>query len=143
MDTIERVRALIRLAADERTPIEEARTAALTAVRLIVRERVELVAAHASRAKPVALDDLLNVAVDEANESLRRWPEAGPTPKGRPRARPASTPKPSILRAKSAGFCAMCGDTYAQGDRVVWLPETREIVHVECNAGRGRRPDIR
>lgn len=138
MDTIvARIMKLIELAVDDRTPIEEARTAGVTACQMIVRHKLQLVEARkAVEATRSILEEV------EIIESQRRWPEAGPTPRGRPAKPTGRSAEQQVVTAQSAGFCAMCGDTYAQGERVVFLSKRREVVHRACFRGRGRHPDL-
>lgn len=146
-DRIERVRKLVALAADANTPSEEARNAAVAACRIIVEQKLTI----SNGGGVSAFDEIFASAVrdmerageDSFDEAIgrRRWPGAGPTPKGRPAA-PKRDTSETLITARSAGFCAACGDAYAQGERVVWVALRREILHVECFRGQGRRPDL-
>lgn len=132
---------LISLASDERTPIEEARTAGVTACQMITKHRLTLVdPSKAVEAGSIDLNSFFNEV--EVVESARRWPDAGPTPRGRPAKKHKEGEGEHMVTAQSAGFCALCGDTYARGERVVFLAKRREIVHEACFRGRGRRPDL-
>lgn len=146
---VERVRALITKATDPGASTEEARSCAMIACKLIVEHRLEIVADRNGK----TLEDLLSeelataFSADEVViESSRRWPDAGPIPRGRATAR-AETPKSKrdpirMIRASSAGFCSVCGDSYAKGDRIAYVINDQKVAHPDCLSGRGRRPNV-
>lgn len=142
MDTIiARIMKLIDLAIDDRTPIEEARTAGVTACQMIARHKLTLTdPAKAVEASGIDLGSFFHEV--EIVESVRRWPDAGPTPRGRPAKPKREREGDRVVTAQSAGFCALCGDAYTKGERVIFMAERREIAHGTCFRGRGRRPDL-
>ena len=127
---LEQVRSLIALAGNESTPTEEARSAAHTAARVIMREGFEISEKRSAVSK--FLDDLSSVEA----APRRRWPEAGPSPRGVSREKKQQAQGDVVITAKSAGFCAECGDAYPKGARVVWQGKDRRIVHRECHSAR-------
>lgn len=82
--------------------------------------------------------------VQPATQSRRRWPEAGPTPQGRPvprsGAKRAKHPDHAPVVAQAAGFCERCGDAYAKQEEVIFNVRTRTILHKECAEARSPRP---
>ncbi len=132
---LDRVRSLLNFAADPGAEQEEARTAAVTAARLIKREGfvVEIKKPGLSPIEEV-LDELTRAGPH------RRWPEAGPSPRGRSPAKKKAPTTDHILTAKAAGFCSECGDAYPKGARVVWQAKERRIVHRECHSARRGEP---
>ena len=125
-DVVARVRSLLALAADAGTPREEARTAAMQACALIVREKLLDV-------KPV----IVEVPTTEAGAgSPRRWGDIGPRPRGRAVGR---NEVDQIIEARAAGTCAVCRRAYEKGDRVVFQKREREFVHPECRSKRRGR----
>lgn len=125
-DVVDRVRLLIALATDASTPSEEARTAAMRACALIVRENL-------IDSKPVVVE----VPTTEAGaRSPRRWGDIGPRPRGRAVDRDEVD---QIIEARAAGTCAVCRRSYAKGDRVVFQKREREFVHPDCRSKRRGR----
>lgn len=141
MTTLDKVRGLIAMASADGMALEEARAMALTAVRLIARDNLVI-------SDPLDAEDGRRTPNDERNlqrseregrETLRRWPEAGPTPRARAVRRPdgstnSAPPVDLVVTARAAGFCAICGDAFPKGERVVWRVATRDIAHLGCHA---------
>lgn len=105
---------------------------ALTAVRLIARDGLVI-------SDPLEADAdqerNLQRSEREGRETVRRWPNAGPTP--RARAVPpdgSSSVADRMVTAKAAGFCVVCGDAFPKGERVVWRKASQDIAHIGCHA---------
>jgi len=150
---VETIQKLIDLAADERTPLNEARAAALRAVRLIRQHGLEVVPSG-STARRFGFGDLLEEMLRDASRreqsrSRRRWPDVTPA-RARPRTPPESVSSEEpfrpgyndeVVRTRSAGVCSVCRDVYGRGERVVWMPDLRHFCHTECYAkARAGRP---
>jgi len=131
---LDQIRSLLTLAADERTPIEEARNAALAAARLIVRGEYTVL----EKGNGFDFSALVSEIQNEAPR--RRWPEAGPSPRGFSREKKPEPRSDVVITARSAGFCEECGDTYPKGSRVIWQGKDRRIVHRECHSARRGTP---
>lgn len=138
MSTLEKVKRLIVMASAEGMALEEARAMALTAVRLIARDG--LVLSDPLGDDPMTAEEDHNFQHRErvARDTIRRWPEAGPTPRARPvRRADGTTAEQSadrMVTAKAAGFCAVCADAFPKGERVVWRKATQDIAHLACHA---------
>lgn len=141
MSKLEKVRQLIAMATNAGTAPEEARSFALTAVRLIASEGIELRERSRLDAKIDMLDDMLS---GQASAPRRRWPDAGPSPRARPMRRADGTDAPAagdrMITTKAAGFCAVCRDTFPKGERVVWRTATQDLAHAGCHAS-NRTPE--
>lgn len=139
MSKLDKVRQLIAMATNAGTTPEEARSFALTAVRLIAAEGFELRERSRLDAKIEMIDEMLS---GQASAAKRRWPDAGPSPRARParRADDASTAGDRIITTKVAGFCSVCRDTFPKGERVVWRTATQDLAHTSCHAS-NRTPE--
>jgi hypothetical protein len=104
MDPHDRVRRLLALATDAGASPEEARTAAMTACRLIVKHK--LLADGPARATDVA---------------ARRRParESAANDDARPRRRAKPEPERASYRAKARGTCAFCRKPFGPEDDVM------------------------
>lgn len=136
---IDKIRKLIAMATNDATTPEEARTFALTAITLIVSEKIELRDPGLVGAGPsqVSLDELLKRG-DERLQRDRRWPDAGPTPRARPvRRADGSMQQPAgsdtMITTRAAGFCAECKDAFPKGARMVWRKATQDLAHLACH----------
>lgn len=142
MSALEKVKRLIVMASADGMAIEEARAMALTAVRLIVRDGLVLSDPFAdvvSGHRAADEDRDLQRSERAGRETIRRWPDAGPTPRARAvrradgtNASPATADR--MVTAKAAGFCSVCGDAFPKGERVVWRSLTQDISHLACHA---------
>ena len=147
MGVLETVDKLIELAARDTTPENEARNAALRAVKMI-REHDLKVVDGSSEMDPMDFGAAIHRAAEEAMRNVtwrRRWPDVEPA-----RARPRSKPKPkktkpppeppkddqgdAVVVAKHAGICSICSDVYGRGEKVIWMPDKRTFCHTECYA---------
>ncbi len=100
----ERVRLLLRLAADPGAAPEEARTAAYTAAKMISQHRIP-------------------VGIAAAPEPPQYRSPPPPAAEAKPKRRP--------IASKFAGFCACCGGPYRIGERVLWA-RGEGAIHLGC-----------
>ncbi len=111
---------------------------ALTAVRLIARDGLVLSDPIEDELRAADGERDLRHSERVGRDTVRRWPEAGPTPRARPvrRADGSSAEQSAdrVVTAKSAGFCAVCADAFPKGERVVWRKATQDIAHLGCHA---------
>ncbi len=109
---------------------------ALTAVRLIARDGLEICEPGSV---PLASARPSRSAERAAEETVRRWPAAGPTPRARPKRSDGSeVHEPTgtgtrIVTTKTAGFCAVCGDAFPKGEKVVWRTVSQDLAHLSCH----------
>jgi hypothetical protein len=106
VDAIERVRKLIVLATTEGTPEQEARTAALLAVRIIAREKLNV-----SRDGMNGPRDMRKMFEDLVNGTPVRPPPPGYDYHAVPKRK---------IRAKYPGRCGTCGDSFEEGAVIFW-----------------------
>lgn len=140
---LDKVRKLIALAVSTKSE-HEARTAALSAIRLMTDEGF-VVSLSAN-----IFDEVPRGSTVESN---RRWPDSGPLARGRPKAtdpdvKPWAQRRPKrkqaeqppedfgddIVTTHAAGKCSACSDPYEKGEKVIWLPAQSAFCHLACYA---------
>jgi len=131
----ELARKLLRQATDPGATKEEARTFAFKVCRLIADHGLEI------SDRPVE-PDFWRQVLKEQRDVYQRAQASKARPKSRAHGPPRPTIKISAITASAAGFCSMCEDTYAKGEKVGWNPVTRKVGHLSCWASRGREPDL-
>ncbi len=159
--TLQKVHLLIELAARDDTPIDEARAAAFTAVRLIKKHGFKISDGSVGSTTPraffkgglgVDFEEMFKQAIANSEsakaKTRRRWPDAGKTPRAKPRdsGRPFPGPETKspetetydsshvVLVAQHAGICSVCNDVYGKGERIIWMPNDKVICHLNCYA---------
>lgn len=144
---LDKIRALVTRAAHPETPVEEARTSAVIACKLIVQEKVELVVKN-GRAPPPPSGRVWAPGTGDVDwfsifdEILRH---AGPFDWRPPRPRPGPRPRrrdtfyaacPASLKLK----CVCCKSPIAPGATVTWVGDREligakslaEVTHERC-----------
>lgn len=104
-----RAQQLIALAVCDTTPQEEARTAAMVAVKLI-SENDLLAAPRPEQDLRKWFDDMMWSVRGQAVDVDVPPPAPAPTP----------SPKGKNMKAKFKGTCVSCGKTVAKGEPIVW-----------------------
>jgi hypothetical protein len=119
--TFERVRSLISRALHPGTPVEEARTSAVIACRLLAEH-----GPLRPDTQPVDLESIEREAFD------RGYMEGAADAK-----RMASPPVPKrhVIASKYAGRCQSCGGAYRIGESIAWA-KGEGAVHVRCAGSR-------
>lgn len=105
-EAILKVDALIRKALSTESE-EESRTCALTAVKLIVKEKLVVISSHDAAARAAIRGNAYQNAVNVTK-----------SPRGSPQRR--SPPVTPPTRTGFATTCLFCGDNIAAGDMVFW-----------------------
>jgi hypothetical protein len=120
---------LHKLLAMAKSPVEEeARTAALMAVRLIHEHKIEL--RLPSKGYPIGVTEPLTSWDWKPSEPAKPKPPSTPPPKPPPRV-PKYQEVPVSLVAKFGGVCKQCARHYSAGESILWL-KGRGATHYNC-----------
>lgn len=116
---VQRVRDLVRLAANDGAAEAEARTAALAACKLISKHGM-IVLAHLP--EPMIVERIVERA-PEPRRATSYSPPPPPHPHGHRGRR--------VIRSRYASSCRVCGDPIEVGDLVSWV-RGEGVSHPEC-----------
>lgn len=105
---LRRLHDLVRLALDSGASTEEARTAAMAAVRIVSQHKLY------EPAKPVV--KYINISQPQ------------------PKYKTEDKSKARFITAKYVAMCPVCSDWISPGVRCVWIPDTKKILHKDCYA---------
>ena len=126
----DRLRQLVALATNPATTEEEARTTALVACRLIMKEQLldKLCTPVSSTAAP------LRKHVGATRRPINPAPPS-PSPSSPPPAPTAPAPPATlrrVMKSKYPGSCHVCHKDYAPGDPIAWAKH-HPTIHAKCD----------
>lgn len=126
-----RVEQLLSLAAGEATPVEEARTAAMAAVRLIAKHKFKVVSENVERPRTFNPSDPF-MDLDDLMEVLFRQKSRQHSPHHQTKYRDPTVPR-EYVRGRAGPFvhCRGCTGMVEQGEEVLWIPQ-EGVWHRNC-----------